>query len=57
MDITDTEIVDELLRVESGLTKWELDFVESLGKTIMTKRTLTGKQRTKAIQILEGLDD
>lgn len=50
---TDDELVDELCDIESGLSEWEIRFVESVAKRVNDSQPLTQTQRTKCVQILE----
>ena len=48
------DVVDALLEIDHGLTGWETDFAESLGRWVIDdKRKLTPKQRATAVRILE----
>lgn len=49
----DAKLVDDLCAIESGLSDWEVGFVESLAKQIEVGRKLSDKQRAKAEKILE----
>ena len=51
--MTDKELIESLCGIETGLTDWEVGFVESVSKQ---KFPLTPKQRSKAEKILEDLD-
>lgn len=48
----DRELVAELCEIESGLTEWEVDFVDDIARVVDT-RPLSERQRAKARQILE----
>lgn len=53
---TDTSLVEALLDVDSGLTEWELDFVDNLGRQVIDQqRELSEKQRAKAEEIRDRL--
>lgn len=52
----DEAIVRELCDIESGLSSWELDFVESVARQVEDRgRSLTPSQRQKAEQILDRI--
>lgn len=52
----DEELVEQLLDVESGLTEWEVDFIDNLGRQVIDQqRELSEKQRAKAEQIRDRL--
>lgn len=53
---TDSEIVDELCDVESGLNGWEVEFVEDMSRRLNAGETLTDPMRAKAEQILKERD-
>jgi hypothetical protein len=48
------DMLDELLDLESGLTAWEMDFLESLDR--QRERKWSDPQRDKLSQIAERLD-
>lgn len=51
----DSELVETLCEIDSGLSAWEIEFVESLAKWVQDEgRSLTENQRTKALEILEA---
>lgn len=54
--MTDDEekMLDEALEAESGLTAWEMDFVDNLDKTYR-KRELSFKQSDILCRIMEKL--
>lgn len=53
--MNDSELVETLCAFDSGLSPWEVEFVESLAKWVQDEgRSLTDRQRTKALQILEA---
>jgi len=59
MNPDEEQLLDDLLAVESGLTAWEMDFIESLDK--QRTRALSDKQRDVVNRIadkvgLGGLD-
>jgi len=55
---TDRELIEELDDRDSDLTRWEVDFLESvLQQSAKQNRQLTTKQRTKLIEILRRVDD
>lgn len=49
----DEELIEELRELDEGdevnLSKWELDFIDS----ILARHTLTDKQRVKVVELLE----
>ena len=47
-------LLDDLPSQDSGLTAWEMDFIESLDAR--RKRPLTPKQRNRLNEIAEKLD-
>lgn len=49
--MTDQELVDALCEIESGLTEWEVEFVESLANQLDQGRALSDRQRAKAEQV------
>ena len=56
---TDKELVEGLCEVESGLSEWELKFVESVTKQVEEGRPLTqrrGGQRETAEKIMRKMD-
>ena len=53
MDLTDDELVAELCQIDSGLTGWEVDFVESITQFVEDGGELSDAQRAKAFEILE----
>ena len=52
-DWSDTDIVEELCEIDSGLTEWELEFVDSINEWVDCGNQLTEKQRKKAESILQ----
>lgn len=53
--MSDGEIIEDLLSVETGLTDWEVGFVESIAESFDQYKSLTDLQRKKAEEILERL--
>lgn len=52
--MSDRELVDALCDIESGLTDWEVNFVEDVATQIIdNKQLLSEAQLKKAEQILE----
>lgn len=54
------DLVDELCEVEFGLSQWEVEFVESLARTLERGFHLTQAQYDKGTEILnrvQSLDD
>lgn len=51
----DADLVEELLDIESGLTEWEVEFVESLARWMDNHSSLTYKQRSKAEDIAQRI--
>lgn len=55
----DRHLVTELCRVEEGLTQWEVEFVDRLGREMRAQgdrwQGLSSRQRTKAEQIADRL--
>ena len=49
----DGEIVDEIEEQGVNLTPWEIDFVESVVKTLNGDEELSDDQRSKLIEIAE----
>lgn len=47
----DEDLVAELCEIESGLSDWEVEFVDSIARHLENFGTLTTRQRTKAEQI------
>ena len=47
-------MIDDLLLLESGLSGWEMDFIESLDKQYGDRGSLTEKQEEKLSQIWEA---
>ena len=56
-DLSDRDLVDALLAIETGLTDWELDFVESIDTWLDEHESLTDNQREVAERILEERGD
>lgn len=55
-DWKDNELVEELCSVESGLTPWETEFVDSITEQVEDMgRTLSSKQRRVCAKILARL--
>ena len=51
---TDRRLVDKLCNIESGLTDWEVQFVEDIASTIYdSKHALSVRQRMVAERLLE----
>jgi hypothetical protein len=48
---TDRELVHELCQIDSGLSSWEVNFVDSLPRQLMLQQGLSVNQRRKAEQI------
>lgn len=48
----DLALVDRLVKIESGLTDWEVKFIDSLVAWLASNDCLTGPQRIRA----EGID-
>lgn len=51
--MTDRELVEELNEIESGLSDWEVEFIESINDWLDNHGGLTVDQRKKAEQILD----
>ena len=51
---TDLGLIDDANEIESGLTDWEMNFVESLNKWLDSNPILTDPQRDKLKSILEA---
>lgn len=50
--MSDNVLVQELCKVDHGLTEWEVKFVEDISKQVLDrKEKLTDKQRRKALDI------
>lgn len=49
----DLFMLKELLKLEEGLSEWEVEFIESLNKHNKAGRVFTQKQREKLGQIYE----
>lgn len=56
MDGQDRKLVQRLLDVEEGLTRWEVEFAEGLARAAAEGRRLNGVQRAKVEQILDRID-
>ena len=52
-DLSDRDLIDALLAIDSGLTDWELDFIESIDGWIEEHGELTERQREVAEKILD----
>ena len=50
-DMTDDELTQRLADVDSGLSSWEVEFVDSIRKQVKTGRSLSKKQREIAERI------
>ena len=50
--ISDRTLVELLLAIESGLTTWEIDFIESIDAWVGEHEELTEQQRAVAERIL-----
>lgn len=51
--LTDRDLVDSLVDIESGLNDWEIDFVEDVAmRVIQYGESMSPNQRSKAEQIL-----
>ena len=48
----DKELVAALCEIESGLSEWEVDFVDDISRSV-EKQPLSQRQREKAEQILD----
>lgn len=49
----DTGLAVELCQIERGLSRWEVDFVESIARQVIDeRRPLTSEQERKAREIL-----
>ena len=46
-------MIDGLLELESGLTDWEINFVESIQKQFVIYKRLTDKQMVKLMMIYD----
>ena len=53
MGIDHAELVEDLLEVESGLSDWEVDFIESISRSIEEYGRLTDRQLSKACEIAD----
>ncbi len=54
---TDIELVERLLDIEEGLSDWEADFAEQLGKRVHDQEwELSIKQRNRAQKILRRVE-
>lgn len=49
--MTDDELTQRLADVDSGLSSWEVEFVDSIRKQVKTGRSLSKKQREIAERI------
>lgn len=51
---TDRDLLEEACDIESGLSSWEVDFIEDLSRRLPRDpiSVLTDRQRAKVIQIL-----
>lgn len=49
----DLELVERGNAIEEGLTDWEVDFVESMNNWMKNHDTLTEKQRSTLLGILD----
>jgi hypothetical protein len=50
--MTTEELLEKLQAIESGLTGWEMDFIESISQQFEEKKELSEKQMERAEQIL-----
>ena len=50
--MTDQQIMKDLCQIESGLSEWEVNFVDDVTKQVEAGEKLSGPQRKKAEQIL-----
>ena len=51
MELTDKELMEILCEIESGLTDWEVEFIEDVTKRVETGEVLSKGRREKAEQI------
>lgn len=56
-DLDDCELVDALCAIESGLTEWEVDFVESIARKFTAYGSLTDRQRASGKKILARIEE
>lgn len=56
VDIKGYKDVAEVLDAERGLTRWEIDFAESISRQLRDGRTLTVHQRRRLDEVLAKLD-
>ena len=51
-ELSDRDLVGALLELDSGLTAWEIDLIESIEGWLEDNETLSDRQREVAEQIL-----
>jgi len=51
--VTDQDLVQRLCDIESGLSEWEMNFVDSLVNWLKTNTSLTKNQRKKAEEVFD----
>lgn len=49
--MTEQEMLDELLELESGLSEWEIGFIDNMAVQLERKQKLTLKQHDKLKEI------
>lgn len=53
--MSDAEMVEALCELDSGLTSWELEFLESVAEQVENGHSLSERQREKLVEIHERL--
>ena len=51
-DWSDSDLVEEVCEIESGLSDWEVKFIEDVTKQVEDQQELTWRQRSKLAQII-----
>ena len=54
---TDAELLEEAREIESGLSEWEAEFVDSLCKQAKGGKAMSDRQRSKLRQVLDDRED
>jgi len=51
--VTDRELMESLCEIDSGLTDWEVEFIEDVTKRVEGGEILRGGTLAKALEILK----
>lgn len=47
------EMIEDLLGVDEGLTEWEVEFIESMGRRLEERRGFSDKEKAKIEELYD----